>query len=539
MTDKFTLKEIIEKLHLSESDYLPFGYDKAKIITDNLSNTRTRKGKIILCTAITPTKAGEGKTTTAIGLADGLSLLGADAMLCLREPSLGPVFGVKGGGAGGGEEILIPEEDINLHFTGDIHAISAVNNLIVAMIDNELYQHSTLQVDPERIVMPRCMDMNERSLRDITVSQNDPHTVPHQSGFVITAASEVMAVFCLAKNEEDFLNRIEGIMVAYNTSGEPIYVRDLEMRNAIQKLIHTALYPNLVQTKYKTPALVHGGPFANIAHGTNSIISTDLALKLSDYVVTEAGFGSDLGMEKYLDIVSQIGSFHPSLIVMVATIRALKLHGGVKFENLNESNPKAVSIGLANLKKHIENVGLYNIPVLVSVNRFKSDTDDELRVVTDYLIRENIDYAINTSYLNGPSGAYELAEKAKELVDAGYDRGFAPIITHSMNVKDKINTIAREIYNASDVEFSDLAKKQISSLKHSGFGDFDVCISKTPNSLSDDPKLLNVPKKHILHVRSIRLFTGARFIVPLTGDVFTMPGLSKVPAAKNMESTEK
>jgi formate--tetrahydrofolate ligase len=538
MENEYEVKSIADKLHLGEDEILPFGYDKAKIITDHVNEARTGKGKIILCTAMTPTKAGEGKTTTAIGIADGLALLGANSCACLREPSLGPVFGVKGGGAGGGEEILVPEEDVNLHFNGDIHALSSVNNLIVAMIDNELYQHSLLRVDPERIVLPRCLDMNDRSLRSITVAEDDSHTVAHHSSFVITAASEVMAIFCLAKNEEDFLDRIDSMTVAYNTNGDPIYVRDLEVRDAVRKLIHVALYPNLVQTKAHTPAIVHGGPFANIAHGCNSIIATDLAMKLSDYVVTEAGFGSDLGMEKFLDIVAPLGGFHPSLIVMVATIRSLKLHGGVKFENLAINNPVAVKIGLDNLRKHIENVGLYNLPVIVSINRFADDTDEEMKVLTDFLDSEHYDYAINTSYKDGPAGAYDLASKVKQLVDGGYDAGFAPIITSAMPVKDKIFKIARDIYGASDVVYSDLALQQLEDINLRGYSNFSVCISKTPNSLSDDPKLLNVPK-HTLHVRSIRLFTGARFIVPLTGDVFTMPGLPAVPAAKNMKSTER
>lgn len=538
MDNAYDIRKIAKDLSLNEEDILPYGYDKAKILSDKIVKSRPRKGKLILTTAITPTKAGEGKTTTAIGLADGIKALKKNVIACLREPSLGPVFGVKGGGAGGGESILYPLDDINLHFTGDMHAITSVNNLIVAMIDNELYQNSTLNVNPEKIVMPRAMDMNDRSLRDIEVSLNDSHVASHASSFVITAASEIMAVFCLSKDEEDFLNRVDSITVAYNMDDNPIVVRDLQAREAIRYLIHTALYPNLVQTKYHTPALVHGGPFANIAHGTNSLIATDLALRLADYVVTEAGFGSDLGMEKYLDIVSPLLGTHPSLIVMVVTLRALKLHGGVSFSKLDNSNPEAVRKGLANLERHIENVYQYNLPVLVSINAFKKDTAAELKVLTDYLKRHDIDYAINTSYVNGPKGANELAKKALELVEAGYDAGYASIIDDNMSIEDKIKTIAKNVYGADRVFYSPQAKEQLIEFKRRGYTKYSICISKTPNSLSDDPTLLNAPK-HSLHVKSFRLFTGARFIVPLTGDVFTMPGLPKVPASKNMKGTQR
>ncbi|MFA6587176.1 MAG: formate--tetrahydrofolate ligase [Bacilli bacterium] len=540
MEKEYKIKPIEKELGLKDEELLPFGNDKAKVLTEDFPYGKNRKGKIILTTAITPTKAGEGKTTTAIGLADGLKALGANALLALREPSLGPVFGVKGGGAGGGEEIVVPEEDINLLFTGDIPAMTAVNNLLVAMIDNELYQHSDLDVDPERIVFPRAMDMNERSLRDITVAENDPHTTKHKSSFVITAASEIMAVFCLSKDEEDFLNRVEDITLAYDRKGRPITAKMLECRNAIHKLIHTALYPNLVQTKYHTPALVHGGPFANIAHGTNSLIATDLALKLGDYVVTEGGFGSDLGMEKYLDIVSPLGSFHPSLVVMVATIRALKLHGGVKFEDLGKEDVQAAEEGTKNLLKHLSNVSLYHLPVLVSLNRFASDTDRELAAVEKLLDKAGYEWALNTSYKDGPKGAMDLACKAKELADKGLDKDFAPIVDPSSRAEEKIDTIAKKIYGADKVEYTDLALQQLAAFRKAGIpvDSYSVVISKTPNSLSDNAKLLNVPK-HTLHVESFRLFTGAKFLVPLTGNVFTMPGLPKVPAAKNMTSTER
>ena len=530
---EYDIRKVASSLGLSEEDIIPFGYDKCKIDTDRVGVNLPKKGKIILCTAITPTKAGEGKTTTAIGLADGLKEIGANVLACLREPSLGPVFGVKGGGAGGGEATLYPEEDINLHFTGDLHAITSLHNLIAALIDNELYQHSELDVDPDKIIFPHTMDMNDRSLRDIIVANNDPKTVPHKSSFVITAASEVMAIFCLSKDEEDFLDKIESITVAYNKNGEPIFARDLKSREAFRKLIHTALYPNLVQTKYHTPAIVHGGPFANIAHGTNTIIATNLSLKLADYICTEAGFGSDLGMEKYLDIVSPLAGFNPSLIVMVVTARALKLHGGVKFENLTHSDPEAVKRGLPNLRKHLDNVKLYNIPTLVSINRFKDDSDEEIEAIEEYLKENGFDFALNTSYLDGPKGAVALAKEAKRIVDSIEENKFAPIVNPSMSIKEKIETISKCIYGAKDVVYSDEANKLIEEYIARGYSDYNICISKTPNSLSDDMHLLNVPE-HTIHVRTLRLFTGARFIVPLTGDVFTMPGLPKVPASKKM-----
>lgn len=532
----YQVKEIAKKLNINEDSLIYFGRDKAKIDISTLDPNLKRKAKLILCTAITPTKAGEGKTTTAIGLADGLSYIGEKSLACLREPSLGPVFGVKGGGAGGGEATLYPEDDINLHFTGDLHAITSANNLIAALIDNELYQHSELDVDPDRVIFPRAMDMNDRSLRDITTTQNDPKGIPHHSSFVITAACEVMAIFCLAKNEEDFLDRIENITVAYNKKGEPIFARQLECREAIRKLIHMALKPNLVQTKYHTPAIVHGGPFANIAHGCNTIIATDLALKLADYVITEGGFGSDLGMEKFCDIVSPLGGFKPDMIVMVASVRALKLHGGVKFEELKNENVEAVKIGLANLAHHIKNAQNYQVPVLVGINNFKDDTVNEIQVVKDFLEENHIPYALNTSYADGPKGAEALARKAKEILEETKENHFTPIVNSSMSVVDKIETISKKVYGADNVEYAPGILDEIKSFEEQGYGNFNVCMSKTPNSLTDDQHILNVPPHHTIHVRTLRLFTGASFIVPLTGDVFTMPGLPKVPASKKMNT---
>lgn len=528
---EYNIKETAKKLHIDEKCLIPYEFDKAKIDVHNLK-AGERKGKLILCTAITPTKAGEGKTTTAIGLADGLSLIGKNAMACLREPSLGPVFGVKGGGCGGGKAKLYPEDDINLHFTGDLHAITSVNNLIASLIDNELYQH-TIDVDPNRIIFPRAMDMNDRSLRAIETTLDDKKGIPHRSSFVITAASEIMAIFCLSKNEEDFLNRVEDITVAYKMNGESIKVKDLECRKAVSMLIHKALNPNLVQTIYHTPVLVHGGPFANIAHGTNTIIATDLALRLADYVVTEGGFGSDLGMEKYLDIVSPLMHTHPDLVVMVCSIRALKLHGGVKFEDLEKENVEALKEGFKNLEKHVKNVSLYHLPILVGINHFDSDTKKETEALEALLEEHNMPYAYNSSFSDGPEGAKALALKAVEILDSTDSSTFKPIVDDSMSITKKIETISKKIYGADDVFYAPGILDTIKEYEKLGYGKFSICMSKTPNSLSDDPHLLNVPK-HTIHVRALRLFTGAKFIVPLTGDVFTMPGLPKVPASKKM-----
>lgn len=530
MNRDYDITKIAEELGIPEEALIPFGRDKAKIDL-SLLKKKERKAKIVLVTAITPTKAGEGKTTTSIGLADGLKKIGKNVLACLREPSLGPVFGVKGGGAGGGEATLYPEDDINLHFTGDFHALTSANNLIAALIDNELYFHTGLNVDPDRIIFPRAMDMNERSLRDMTVAQNDPKTVPHKGSFVITAASEMMAIFCLAKDEEDFLNRVENIIVAYDKDGNPILVKQLEARGAIRKLMHTALLPNLVQTKYHTPAIVQGGPFANIAHGCNSLIATDLSMRLADYVITEAGFGSDLGAEKFLDIVAPLGEFKPSLVVMVASVRALKLHGGVLFENLKEENVEAMLKGVDNLEKHLSNIRKYHLPFTVAINRFPTDTAKEIGALKEYLSSKGYSYALNSSFEEGPIGAVEFAEEVVKQCEKTND--FTPIVNADMTLREKIETISKEIYGAKDVIYQEGILEQIEDYQKR-YPDFNIVMSKTPNSLSDDAHLLNVPKDFDIHVRELRLFTGAKFIVPLTGNVFTMPGLPRVPASKGM-----
>ncbi len=536
MRTDYDIRLLAAKLGLKEENLIPYGYDKAKIDTSTLSLGK-RKAKLILTTAITPTKAGEGKTTTSIGLADGLSLLGEKAMVCLREPSLGPVFGVKGGGAGGGEAVLYPEEDINLHFTGDRHAITSVNNLIAARADNNLYHHRE-NFNPQRRVFPRCRDRNDRELRHIVCVPTDSKGIEHQSSFVITAASEIMAIFCLSKSEEDFLNRVEDVTIGYTREGKPVLAKSLLAREAFRRLIHCALYPNLVQTKYHTPALVHGGPFANIAHGCSSYLATDLALRLSDYVVTEAGFGSDLGREKFRDILSPLGDFKPDLVVMVASIRALKLHGGVPFDDLKKPNVGAREKGFANLKKHLENVSFYHVPYVVSINHFKDDSEEEITALGSLLKAEKIPYAVNSSYLEGPKGARELAKTVLSSLHST-SSSYAPLVTKERGIKEKISCISKKIYGAKEVLYSPVAEEEIRQYEKEGYSSFSVCISKTPNSLSDDPALLNVPKDFLLHVRNTRLFTGARFIVPLTGKVFTRPGLPLHPSAENRSKEGK
>ncbi len=516
------------KLGLAPEDLFCYGKEMAKVLS---SPKGGRKGRLILTTAMTPTKAGEGKTTTAIGLSDGLSLMGRKACCALREPSLGPVFGVKGGGTGGGRERIVPEEKINLHFTGDLHALTSTTNLIAAVLDNELYQGNELRIDPETISFPRAMDMNDRSLRQIDTCLSPKDGMRHRSSFVITAASELMAIFCLAKDRKDFLDRVESISLARRQDGSVVRVRDLHIRGAVEKLMQDALLPNLVQTMEGTPAIVHGGPFANIAHGTNSILATDLALRLSDYVVTEAGFGSDLGMEKYLDIVAPLAGFSPDLIVLVGTIRAMKLHGGVLFPCLDERNDEALKEGFRNLLFHVRNGRQYGIPVLVSLNVFPQDRKEEIERVEGWLKERGIPCAVNTSYQEGGRGALALSEEVLRLLEAG-GKDYRPLVRNEEDVQERIETIARKVYGAKEVVYDEEVQKLLPSLtaeqRH-----YALCLSKTPNSLSDDPHRLNVPE-HVLHVRSLRIFDGARFLVPLTGSVVTMPGLPREPLAKRM-----
>ena len=527
--------EVIASKAKIDSKYLEFyGKYKAKI---NLSINRQLEslpnGHLILVTAMTPTKAGEGKSTTTVGLVDGLSRLNKMTIGCMREPSLGPVFGVKGGATGGGMAQVVPMEDINLHFTGDLHAVTTANNLISAIIDNVLYQGNELNLDPERILWKRSMDMNDRALRSITVSQNEPKAIVRQDGFNITVASEIMAVLCLSKDLDDLKSRIGRILVAFTKEGKPVTVNDLRIAGSVVALLKEALKPNLVQTLEKNPMFVHGGPFANIAHGSNSIIATRLALKLADYVVTEAGFGSDLGAQKFMDITSPTGQFKPSAVVLVATVRALKLHGNELYENLKTENLEALHKGLPNLKRHTEILATYGVPFVVALNRFSTDTKAEIEAVSKWCESNAIPFALNESWEYGSVGAETLAHKVLDLTKQ--PNTYHSIVSDKDTIRTKIETIAKTIYGASAVEFSELAQSQLQDIQQLGLDHLNVCIAKTQASLSDDPKRLCDPSGFVLKVREIRLSVGAGFAVAIAGTIMTMPGLSKDPAAYHID----
>ena len=531
--------EIAERAGIKKEYVIPYGLDKAKIdlkIKDELKDKKN--GKLVLVTAITPTKAGEGKTTTTIGLHDGLRRIGVNSLGVLREPSLGPVFGVKGGAVGALKSTIVPSDDINLHFTGDFHALTSTINLISAIIENSVFQGNLLNINPDRIVWTRALDMNDRSLRDITVTSADSkHSITHKSEFVITVASELMAIFCISNDEKEFLDRTEDIIVAYTYDEKPVTVRDLHIRGAIYKLMHQAMNPNLVQTLEANPVIVHGGPFANIAHGCNSVIATKLALKLADVVVTEAGFGADLGAEKFLDIKCQRAGLKPDAVVLVATVRALKLHGGVKFDDLDQENIEAMKAGICNLKKHAENMVSYGVPVVIAANRFPSDTDAELNELKAWCVANGYRFALNEGAVKGSEGAVELATAVKDILDnqESHYKALYPIGDEKLSIKDKIETISKQIYGAGQVVYTDLANEQIAQYEKMGYRGLAVCMAKTPNSITDDAKVLGAPTGFTITVREVRLSAGAGFIVPLTGAVMTMPGLPKVPAAVKME----
>ena len=530
--------EIARKINVKDEYVIPYGKDKAKIdlsIKEELKNKPN--AKLVLVTAITPTKAGEGKTTTTIGLHDGLRRIGINSLAILREPSLGPVFGIKGGAVGALKSTIIPSDDINLHFTGDFHALTSSINLISAIVENSVFQGNPLNINPDRIVWTRALDMNDRSLREITVTSADSkHSITHKSEFVITVASELMAIFCIANDEEEFLNRTEDIIVAYTYDEKPVTVRDLHIRGAIYKLMHAAMNPNLVQTLEENPVLVHGGPFANIAHGCNSVIATKLGLKLADVVVTEAGFGADLGAEKFLDIKCQRAGLKPDAIVLVVTVRALKLHGGVKFDDLDNENIEAMKAGICNLKKHAENMKGYGVPVVISANRFPSDTDAELNELKAWCLANGYRFAINEGAIKGSEGAVELANTVKDILDNEKSnfQPLYPIGDEKCSIKDKIEMISCKIYGAGNVVYTDLANQQIEQYEKMGYKGLAVCMAKTPNSITDDAKVLGAPIGFTITVREVRLSAGAGFIVPLTGAVMTMPGLPKVPIATKM-----
>ena len=529
------IQEIAKKAHIGEEYVEPYGKYKAKIdysIFETVKNNPD--GKLVLVTAITPTKAGEGKTTTSIALADGMAKIGQGALLCLREPSLGPVFGIKGGATGGGKVCVAPSQDINLHFTGDMHALTSSINLISAIIDNSIYQGNPLRIDPNRILWKRAMDMNDRALRTITVAQGDPKGTPREDHFVITVASELMAILCLAKSEEDFRERVCSILVAYDLDGKPIYLRDLRISNAIMSLMKEALKPNLVQTLENNPVLIHGGPFANIAHGCNSILATKLALKLSPIVITEAGFAADLGAEKFLDIKCREAGFKPNAAVLVATIRALKMHGGQAFEDLANKNLEALEKGLSNLDAHYENLIGYGLPVVVAINHFASDDPEEIELLESYCKKQGYDVAFLDGFEKGGEGAVDLANLVLKTLKEK-ESHYAPIYDLKAPLREKIEIICKKIYHAGKVDFSEKALQQLEEFTALGYGDSYVCIAKTPQSFTDDPKVLGAPRGFTISIREVNLSAGARFVVPLTGAILTMPGLPKVPAAVKME----
>ena len=527
------IAEIAASLGIADEDVIPYGRYKAKI-NHRLIHKASKQGKMILVTAISPTPAGEGKTTTSVGLADAMNALGKKTMLCLREPSLGPVFGVKGGAAGGGYAQVVPMEDINLHFTGDLHAIGAANNLLAAMIDNSIQQGNPLNIDPRRITWKRCMDMNDRQLRFIVDGLGGKvNGTPREDGFDITVASEVMAIFCLATSISDLKERLAKIVCAYTYDGKPVTAGEIGAAGAMTALLKDALDPNLVQTLENNPAIIHGGPFANIAHGCNSIQATETAMKLADYTVTEAGFAADLGAEKFLDIKCRAGGFHPDAVVIVATVRALKYHGGVPKAELNNENLEALEKGLPNLLQHVDNVkNVYGLPCVVAINAFPTDTKAELDLVEAKCKEQGVNVRLSEVWAKGGEGGKALAEKVLEIME---DRPIQYTYPLDMPLKDKVKAIAKKIYRADDVNFSAAASKTLAELTELGYGDLPVCIAKTQYSFSDNAKLLAAPTGFTMEVREVRLAAGAGFIVVICGNIMTMPGLPKKPAAVNID----
>ena len=525
------IDKIAEKLNLPTAALIRYGENKAKVKPDLV--TSDKNGKIILVTSINPTPFGEGKSTTVIGLVDGLAKLNKSVMGALREPSMGPVFGIKGGAAGGGHAQVNPMEDINLHFTGDLHAITSAHNLISAILDNHLFNGNALNIDVNNIVWPRAMDMNDRALRKIKIAYSKDESLYRDSSFVITVASEIMAILCLATSLNDFKNRVAKVVVAYDINQKPVTVADLKIVGAIATIMKDALYPNLVQTLEHNPIFIHGGPFANIAHGNNSIIATKLATRLADYVVTEAGFGADLGAEKFFNIKCRFGKLKPSAVVIVVTLKALKLHGGVANKKITLTNPEAVALGLDNLRKHIETVTNFNSPFVIALNRFNDDTKEEIAVVADFAKKHNYPYATCNAWAEGGAGAVELAEMVVKAIDKPVE------INHTYDLKDpiekKLNLIATKVYGAQGIEFSETALKQLALIKENNWDDLAVCVAKTPLSLTDNPKIKGRPRDFMIHVSELRVSAGAGFVVALTGSVMTMPGLPKIPSAENID----
>jgi len=533
------IREVAEKMGLTEDDIDLYGKYKSKISLEVLKRNENKKdGKLILVTAINPTPAGEGKSTVTIGLAQALCKQGKNAVIALREPSLGPVFGVKGGAAGGGYAQVVPMEDINLHFTGDMHAITAANNLLSAAIDNHIHQGNELRIDSRKITFKRVMDMNDRALRSIVVGiGGKPNGFLREDGFMITVASEIMAILCLSTNLMDLKERMGKILIAYDLEGKPVYCKDLSVNGAMALLMKDAIKPNLVQTLDNTPAIIHGGPFANIAHGCNSILATRMALKLGDYVVTEAGFGADLGAEKFFDIKCRYGDLKPDCVILVATIRALKHHGGVKKDKLNEPNVEALSKGITNLEKQIENIKKYGVPVIVSINKFSLDTDKEIEFIKEFCAGINVKVELTEVWEKGAEGGLELATKVLDTLK-NEKSNFKVLYDEKLPIKEKINIIATEIYGADGVEYSTSANKQIAEIEKLGLDKVPICVAKTQNSLSDNPSLLGRPTNFTINVKEVKISNGAGFIIALTGNIMTMPGLPKLPAANRMDISE-
>ena len=528
--------KIAEKLNLKDDDIELYGKYKCKISLDILKNNENNnKGKLVLVTAINPTPAGEGKSTVTVGLGDALSIMGKRSVIALREPSLGPVFGIKGGAAGGGYAQVVPMEDINLHFTGDMHAITSANNLLAAAIDNHIHQGNDLRIDSRRILFKRVMDMNDRALRNIVVGMGGKvNGFLREDGFMITVASEIMAILCLATDLNDLKERMGNILIAYNLDGEPVYAKELNIQGAMALLMKDAIKPNLVQTLENTPAIIHGGPFANIAHGCNSILATKLALNLGEIVITEAGFGADLGAEKFLDIKCRYGNLNPECVVIVATIRALKHHGGVVKAELNTPNIEALKLGISNLEKQIENIEKYNVPVVVAINRFVTDSDEEIEFIKDFCKSKGVRVALSDVWAKGGEGGTELASEVLDVLNSN-EADFKVLYDKKDSIENKILKIAEEIYGANHVNYTPSAKKQIAELEKFNLDKLPICMAKTQYSLSDNPNLLGKPENFDITVKEVRVSNGAGFIVALTGDIMTMPGLPKVPAANKMD----
>ena len=533
------ITDVAAKLGISEDDIELYGKYKAKLSYDLIRRVKDKKdGKLILVTAITPTPAGEGKSTTTVGLAQGLAKLGKKVIVALREPSLGPCMGIKGGAAGGGYSQVVPMEDINLHFTGDFHAITSAHMLLAAMLDNHIQQGNALNIDPRRIAWKRVVDMNDRELRNIVVGLGGKaHGVPRQDGFDITVASEVMAILCLASSLHDLKERLAKIIVAYDYNGNPVTAGQIKAQGAMAALLKDAVKPNLVQTLENVPAIIHGGPFANIAHGCNSVMATQTGMKLADYTITEAGFGADLGAEKFFDIKCRYAGLKPDATVIVATVRALKMHGGVPKTDLKTPNVEAVKKGLVNLEKHIENVKKFGVPCVVAINIFAQDTAEELEAVREHCAKHGVNVALSDVFAKGGEGGIDLAKEVIALADSGESK-FAPIYPLEMSLKGKIETIAKEIYGADGVNYTKEAEKALKEFEELGYGNLPICMAKTQYSFSDDPALLGRPSGFKITIRNCRIAAGAGFIVVLTGDVMTMPGLPKVPAAEKIDVTD-